>query len=133
MDDATIEVTDLQALDPTPTSFHFVQQSLSHSYNMYHPFLEAFNGSLALAGSAPYCLVELAAITSGTSVPAPIDQIVQITDLQAFTDYNTALFSSESIQVRVNGSTWLHEMALPATYVHYDKMASLKGTSSLVF
>ena len=127
VDDATIEVTDLMATEPTPSTFHLIQKTLSHSYNTYHPYLDAFNGSLSLAGSAPYCQVVLPGLTSGTSVPATIDQLVTITDLQAFTDYNTALFTSESIQARVNGTTWLHEMVLPATNVHYDKVTTLTG------
>ena len=100
---------------------------------MYHPWLDPFNASLALAGVAPYCQVEFPGTPSGDSVPAHIDQIVQITDLDAFTEYNMQLLKSESIQVRANGSTWLREMVLPATDVSYDKMVPLKGMVTLIF
>lgn len=100
---------------------------------MYHPYLDPFNGSLSLAGSAPYGMVTLPGTQSGTSVPALVDQVVQITNIEAFTEYNTALMNSESIQVRINGSTWLHEMSLPATDVSYDKLASFVGTAFYTF
>ena len=115
------------ALEPTPTSFHYIQDSLTHSYNTYHPWLDPFTASLSLAGFAPYCLVELPGTQSGDSVPAHIDQVVQITDLEAFTAYNVALLNSESIQGRVNGSTWLHEMQFPAANVAYDKTTTITG------
>ena len=133
VDASTIEITSLMALDPTPTSFHFIQDSLSHSYNTYHPWLDPFNASLSLAGSAPYCMVVLPGTSSGDSVPAHIDQIVQVTDLEGFTDYNAALLNSESIQARVNGSTWLYEMKFPAAHVSYDKITTLTGALNFIF
>ena len=120
-------MTGLQALEPTPTSIRLIQDALTHSYNTYHPYLDPFDASLSLAGHAPYGMVRFPGTQSGTSVPGHVDQIMQITNLTAFTEYNTALLNSETVTSRLNGSTWLHEMALPATNVAYDKSPTLTG------
>ena len=94
---------------------------------MYHPTLDAFNVSLSQAGQQTYGLLELPASQSGDEVPTHVEQTVQITDVDAFTQYNLALLTSEIFTPRINGSTWLHEGSLPATYVNFDKSISMKG------
>ena len=125
-------MTGIQALEPTPTSIRLIQDAFTHSNNTYHPYLDPFDASLSLAGQAPYGMVRFPGTQSGTSVPGHVDQIMQITNITAFTDYNTALLNSETVTSRLNGSTWLHEMALPATNVAYDKSPVLTGKPQLL-
>ena len=132
VDGASVNITNLVVTNPTPTYFHLIQDSVSMSDNMYHPYLDAFNVSLALAGSAPYAQIQLPGLTSGTSVPLHLEQDVQILDVDAYTQYNVALLNNEEIQVRVNGSLSLHEMVLPVTEVTYDKITTLKGFNKLI-
>lgn len=127
VDGAAVDITNLVVTNPTPHSFHLIQDSVSMSNNTYHPYLDEFNVSLSLVGSAPYAMIQLPGLTSGTSIPIHIEQDVQILDVDAYTEYNVALLNNEEIQVRVNGSTSLHEMQLPVTEVTYDKTTTIKG------
>ena len=94
---------------------------------MYHPTLDSFNVSLSMAGAQTYGMLTLPPSQSGDAVAAHVEQIVQITDVDAFTQYNLALLTSEIFSPRVNGSTWLHQGGLPATYVNFDKTVQIKG------
>ena len=58
-----------------------------------------------------------------------IDQNVQITNLERFTDYNIALLDNDEVDLSVSGRSSLHEMKFPATTVDYDKIITMKGNN----
>lgn len=69
----------------------------------------------------------LPGLTSDSHVPVHVDQDVEILDLQAFTDYNIEALTSESFTQRINGTTKVHQICLPAASVSYDKNVTMKG------
>ena len=121
-------MTALSALNPTADSVDLVQDAIVRSGSKYHPFLDAFNGSLALAGVASYGQITLPAIQSGEEVPVRIQQKLQVTDLDAFTKYNVALLGEVEITQTLKGNTWLHEGSLPPIFINYDKTVTMKGS-----
>ena len=54
-------------------------------------------------------------------------QTVQITDVDAFADYNKLLMTSEEVQLDIKGRTDLHLMRNPVTTVDYRKTVTMKG------
>ena len=124
---ATAEIISVKITNPTPTSFHVVQDGFSDSDSSFHPFLDAFNVSTSIAGSAAYGMVTLPGLTSDAHVPVHVEQDVQILDLQAFADYNIKVLTSETFEQRLNGTTTLTLGALPATSVSYDKTVTMNG------
>ncbi|MCJ1359101.1 MAG: hypothetical protein MMC33_009101 [Icmadophila ericetorum] len=129
---STIEVDSLVLSDPTETSFHLTQTSVVYNGGAYHPLLDAFNVSLNLAGSTtPYAYITIPSLVAAAQATTNIDQEVQIANLEAFTEYNIAVVTSETININLNGSTWLHEEKFPATKVNYDKTVTMKGLNNL--
>ena len=132
INDATLEFKSIVITEPTSKSIHVAQDAVVHSSSSYHPTLDAFNVSLSMVGGQTYGMLELPASQSGDSVATHVEQTVQLTDLDAFTQYNLALLTNKTFMPRVNGSTWLHEGSLPATYVIFDKSASINGESQYI-
>ncbi|KAI4185948.1 MAG: hypothetical protein L6R41_003816 [Letrouitia leprolyta] len=129
VDDSTLEIKDLVFTDPTPDSFHIQQTALLTNHNNYHPRLDAFNASLAVGGSEDriFAYVELPAVHATEHATTHIDQEVNVIDLDAFTDYNTQLWTNKSVELVVKGRTKLHEMKFPTTTVDFHKRIDMKG------
>ncbi|KAL8898593.1 MAG: hypothetical protein Q9207_006626, partial [Kuettlingeria erythrocarpa] len=103
VNDSTLEIQSLTLSNPTPTSFHLEQDALLTNHNKYHPRLDAFNASLSVGGGAgedkPYAYVQLPAVHATETTTTHVDQDVQITDMDAFVDYNTQLLTKESVDL----------------------------------
>ena len=127
MNKSTLDVQSLNISDPTPNSFHIHQVTVTSSSSSYHPNLDAFNASLSLAGSVPYAQILIPPVHATKEATAVVDQTVQITDIGAFTAYNTALLDSVEVNVTVAGRTGLHEMKFPETTVNFNKTVTMKG------
>ncbi|KAL8875591.1 MAG: hypothetical protein Q9198_006072, partial [Flavoplaca austrocitrina] len=128
INDSTLEIESLTLSNPNPNSFHLQQTAKLTNHNRYHPRLDAFNASLSVGGAEnkPYAYIELPAVHATETTYTNIDQEVQITDMDAFIDYNTQLLTQESVDLVVKGRTKLHEGRLPATTVDYEKTITMK-------
>lgn len=125
---ATASIATIKLTNPTPNSFHVVQDGFSDSTSSFHPYLDSFNVSLSILGAASsYAMITLPGLTSDAHVPVHVDQDVQILDVQAYADYNVKVLTSESFTQRINGTTTVHQPGLPATSVSYDKTVTMKG------
>ncbi|KAI4136607.1 MAG: hypothetical protein LQ341_005529 [Variospora aurantia] len=133
VNDSGLEIQSLTLSNPTPDSFHLEQDALLTNHNKYHPRLDAFNASLSVGGSEdmPYAYVEIPAVHATETATTHIDQEVQITNMDAFIDYNTQLLTQESVDLVVKGKTRLHEGRLPVTTVDYNKKIRMKGLNGL--
>ncbi|KAL8774247.1 MAG: hypothetical protein Q9209_000998 [Squamulea sp. 1 TL-2023] len=129
VNESTLEIQSLELSNPTANSFHLKQTAKLTNHNKYHPRLDAFNASLSVGGAEdrPYAYVELPKVHATETTYTHVDQEVQITDMDAFIDYNTQLLTKESVDLVVKGRTKLHQMRLPATTVDYHKTISMKG------
>ena len=128
---STLAVNSLVLTNPSPTSFHLLQNSTVENLSSYHPQLDAFNASLSLDGQPPYAYVEIPHIHATRDAISMVDQDVTITDAEAFSAYNVAVLNQEEVKVDVKGHTGLHEMRFPKTTVTYDKTTTMKGLNKL--
>ncbi|KAL8788554.1 MAG: hypothetical protein Q9213_001627 [Squamulea squamosa] len=131
--DSTLEIQSLELSNPTANSFHLKQTAKLTNHNKYHPRLDAFNASLSVGGAEdkPYAYIQLPEVHATETTYTHVDQEVQITDMDAFIDYNTQLLTKESVDLVVRGRTKLHEMRLPVTTVDYHKTIHMKGLNGL--
>ena len=127
VNESTLEVTSLTALNPTADSVDIVQEAIVRSQSKFHPTIDAFDAHLALQGHDSYGVVTLPSLVSGDAVPARIEQTLKVTNLEAYTAYNIALLGGKEVTQTLKGSTWLHEGSLPAINVNYDKVVTMKG------
>ena len=114
-------------LNPTPTSVDLTLDSVVRSPSAYHPTLDAFNASLALAGLGAFGAILLPSLQANAETPVHVQQTLAITDEGAFEAYNKALLGQATFDQVVAGMTWLHQGALPATMVTYNKTVTLNG------
>ncbi|MCJ1407815.1 hypothetical protein MMC19_001886 [Ptychographa xylographoides] len=131
VDNSTLQITSLIISNPTETSFHLNQAAIITSSSAYHPQLDAFNATVGLQGAIPYGTITIPPIHAIANSSTNIDQDVQIGDLDAFMQFNLAFFNEPSVNMAIQGSTGLHEMAFPETTVNYDKTVTLIGLNKL--
>ncbi|KAL8928815.1 MAG: hypothetical protein Q9208_001593 [Pyrenodesmia sp. 3 TL-2023] len=134
VNDSILEIQSLTLSNPTATSFHLEQDALLTNHNKYHPRLDAFNASLSVGGAEeekPYAYIQLPAVHATETTTTHIDQVVQITDMDAFVDYNTQLLTKESVDLVIKGRTKLHQGRLPVITVDYHKTITMKGIVKL--
>ncbi|KAL8925629.1 MAG: hypothetical protein Q9172_002133 [Xanthocarpia lactea] len=134
VNESTLEIQSLELSRPTADSFHLRQTAKLTNHHRYHPRLDAFNASLSVEGAEdkPYAYVQLPAVHATETTFTHVDQEVQITDMDAFIDYNTQLLTKDSVDLVVKGRTKLHLMRLPDTTVDYHKTVNMKGLNGLV-
>ena len=124
---STLDIQSLIITNPTNQSFHLHQTNIVKSTSKYHPQLDQFNASLSLEGSDPYADISIPPVHATGTATSTIDQDVQITNLDRFTEYSIALLNSEQVNLTVHGRTGLHEMRFPTTTVNYDKVVAMNG------
>ncbi|KLJ05890.1 hypothetical protein EMPG_10672 [Blastomyces silverae] len=128
---STLTINSMEITEPTPDSFHIKVDQTIGSKSKFHPQLDAFNATIATAGSdKPFFSLEVPALRAVDGANAVIDQIV-MPDLESFTAYSIQVMKSESVDLEIKGKTGLKEGSLPKTTVDYNKVITMKGLNSL--
>ncbi|KAI0970304.1 hypothetical protein F4678DRAFT_136304 [Xylaria arbuscula] len=99
-----------------------------------HATLDPFEGTLYLVDVDPplaFVQIDFPQTSSSAVQGVNVSQEIHITDQSAFTTFNQALLSSESVRVRVRGDTHIHIRGISRTYpVRFDKTVTLKGLNN---
>ncbi|KAL2371386.1 hypothetical protein RJZ57_004166 [Blastomyces gilchristii] len=128
---STLTINSMEITDPTPDSFRIKVDQTIGSKSKFHPQLDAFNATIATAGSGkPFITLEVPPVKASDGANAVIDQIV-MPDLESFTDYSIQVMKSETVDLEITGRTGLKEGSLPKTTVDYHKVITMKGLNAL--
>lgn len=99
-----------------------------------HATIDAFEGTMYLADVDPplaIAQINFPQTTSASVQAVNVSQEIQISDLDAFTTFNKALLSKESVNVQVKGDTHIHVSGISRAYpVTFDKTVNLKGLNN---
>ena len=135
---SSLEMTDIEFLDPTPDSVTLTQKAILHSPSIYTPTLDSFSASLWLVTNGTFASVPMANITmpkihalhpeSNASV---IGQTVQILNLDQITEYATQVLSLKNVSTALTGRTNLHEGHFPTVNVNYNTTTTYAGLNGL--
>lgn len=131
VNDARLEITEQEIYDPTPDSFGLRQTAVTYSDSDDHPTLDEFEAALFLESTLPdiepfgYITIPRKKYEDKTVVE--IDQNVEITSLEQFTQYNQIVLGTEEFRIAVRGRTDLELGALPETTIDFNKVATMKG------
>jgi len=138
VDESSIEITDLEFLDPTPEYITLTQKAILHSPSMYTPTLDPFSAGSYLVtngtySSEPMIFIEMPRIhalhpKSNASVEG---QVVHINNLEAVTNYCIAVLTQEEVTSALVGKTKLHEGKLPVVTINYNTTTTYKGLNGL--
>jgi hypothetical protein len=134
VNESSIQVTNLEFLDPTETSVVMTQDAILHSPSIYTPILDPFNASLFLVtngtfASEPITMLPMPRIHAlhPQSNASIVGKEVQILSLDQLTDYAVAVLLSENVTTALVGKTQLHEGKLPVVTVNYNSSSTYKG------
>ncbi|APA07312.1 hypothetical protein sscle_02g020820 [Sclerotinia sclerotiorum 1980 UF-70] len=138
VNDSSLEITELQFTNPAPDTIVLSQVGTLHSPSMYTPTLDPFNASSYLVtngtyASEPMVIIPLPKIHAlhPKSTISVKNQEVSIYNIDALSDYTTAVLSNEYVTTALVGKTKLHEGALPVTSIKYNKTSTYKGLNGL--
>jgi hypothetical protein len=97
--------------------------------------IDPFVGNLTLADvpdAKPFVQLNFPATTANKWQAVNISQTVQITDMDAFVQFNRAFFQNETLRVIIHGKTKVQPAALSKKYdVDFYKVATFKGLNKL--
>jgi len=134
VNESSLQVTDLEFLNPTPETVELTQKVILHSPSMYTPTLDPFSAASWLVingtfGAVPMIHIQMPRIHAlhPESNASIIGQTVQIESLDQITNYAIAILSSENVSTALTGRTKLHEGKLPVIDINYNTTATYKG------
>jgi hypothetical protein len=91
---------------------------------------DGFNASLYLEDKlphTPFAYLQMPPTSAASAVAVNVSQLLNIYDLQAYTDYNTWYLLNETFRMTISGTTKVHIGALPAYNVNFQKTVTLTG------
>ncbi|KAJ5390826.1 uncharacterized protein N7496_001894 [Penicillium cataractarum] len=132
VNDSTLNVTSMVIADPTPDSFHLTQTQVIGSHSSYHPKIYSFLASVSLLGAASaFTSVQVPEVQSKDGAEVNVDQVVDLSNADAFGDFAQAVMLNEEVEMNIYGRPGLKEGGLPKTTVTYNKTVTMKGLNKL--
>lgn len=114
--------------DPRPNVLHLRVKQVVGTDSAFTPVLDAFEADLTLEGAEEsFGVLEVPSIKATDGVIAEIDQELDLENLDAFTEYTTAVMLQEYVEFNVYGETGLRQGSLPKITVNYDQQVTMKG------
>lgn len=139
VDETTLELTDIEFLDPTPNTVTLTQKAILHSPSIYTPTLDSFNASLWLVTNGTFASAPMNAIVMPkihalhpTSNASVIGQTVAIENLDQITEYAIQVLTQKNVSTALTGKTNLHEGHLPVISINYNTTTTYAGMFHLL-
>lgn len=96
-----------------------------------HAEIDAFTGVMYLEDleeHEPFASLKFPETTSAKYTAVNVSQVVEVTNMEAFTTFNTWLLANESLKLTIEGDTTVHVKGLSKGYgVTFKKTVDLKG------
>jgi len=132
VNDSTLNITSMTIADPTPTSFHLIQKQVLGSHSVFHPKIYSFLASVSLLGAAnAFTSVQVPEVQARDGAAIDVDQVVDLSNANAFGDFATAVMLNEEVKLNIYGKPVLQQGSLPKTTVNYNKTVTMKGLNKL--
>lgn len=84
---STLEVTNMEVTNPTPSSVQLKIDNVIRSDSSYHPRIEAFRAGLSLEGQDPFIYIDIPEVKSESETFITVEQNVAFASTDAFTAY----------------------------------------------
>lgn len=128
VNDSTLNITSMTIADPTPTSFHLIQNQVLGSHSAFHPKIYSFLASVSLLGAAQaFTTVQVPEVKAKDGAAIDVDQIADLSNAGAFGDFAQAVMLNEEVSLNIYGKPVLQQGSLPKTTVTYNKTVTMKG------
>ncbi|KAI4869274.1 hypothetical protein F4820DRAFT_407766 [Hypoxylon rubiginosum] len=131
LDQATLSIDSIVVTNTQTDSIHMAINSTITTDGSTHATIDSFEGTMYLADIHPplaFATINFPETTSDAFQTVNVSQEVPISDLNAFTTFNTHLIQRESVNVLVRGDTFVHVQGLSRAYgVTFSKPVTLQG------
>ena len=131
LDAAELTLDSISITNTQSNSYQMAINSTIRTDGSVHAVIDGFVGIMYLEDlqpQTPFSTLNFPQTTSDSYQTVNVDQHVEITDMKAFTVFNTWLLEKESLRVTMSGDTFIHvngiSRAYPATF---KKTLTLKG------
>ncbi|KAJ5554892.1 hypothetical protein N7535_007335 [Penicillium sp. DV-2018c] len=131
VNDSTLQIKSMILSDPTPDSFHLDQLQILGTDSSYHPKIYEFDSEVSLAGAPVFATVTVPEVKSKDGAEIHVVQTVDLSNVDAFGEFNTAVMLNEELDLNIKGRPGLKQGGLPKTNVDYDKTVRMKGLNKL--
>jgi len=135
INDADLTIESVNILNSEPNQFLMQINSTITTDGTVKADIDPFVGNLTLADvpdAKPFVQLNFPATTANKWQAVNISQTVQITDMDAFVQFNRAFFQNETLRVIIHGKTKVQPAALSKKYdVDFYKVATFKGLNKL--
>jgi hypothetical protein len=134
VNDAVLEMQGLRVTDPKADSVYIEINSTLAMDASISATVDGFNASLYLEDKTPhtpFAYVQMPSTQSASLISINVSQTIQITDMQAFADYNTWFLMNESFRMTLSGNTYVHVKGLRAAPISFAKTITVTGLNSL--
>lgn len=138
VNESSLQMTDIEFLDPTPNTVVLTQKAILHSPSIYTPTLDPFNASLWLVTNGTFASSPMNQITmprihalhpqSNASV---VGQTVAIQNLDEITQYAIQVLTQKNVSTALTGKTTLHEGHLPAIGINFNTTTTYAALNGL--
>lgn len=131
LDQATLSIDGIVVTNTQTNSIHMAINSTITTDGSTHATIDSFEGTMYLADVDPplaFATIDFPETTSDAFQTVNVSQEVPISDLKAFTTFNTHLIQSESVNVLVRGNTNVYVRGISRAYgVTFSKTVALTG------
>ncbi|KAI9903075.1 hypothetical protein N3K66_002427 [Trichothecium roseum] len=131
INDAKLEIQNVRILDTESDAFTMEVESTITTDGSVHADIDAFRGDMYLEGADPYvpfASLDFPKTNSDKHQDVDISQSVDITDMDAFTNFNIEFFQKESVDITIKGKTKVKPSGLDRkSKVDFKKTLETKG------
>lgn len=129
VDDSTLDVTQMDISDPAPDSFKLNITEVLGTDSSFHPQFDPFEATVLMGGSeTPFLTLDVGGFKANDGTEIHVEQDIKLADVDAFSEYATAVMANETVSLIIRGKPQLQEGKLPKIGVNYDKTIEMKGT-----
>lgn len=129
VNDSTLSVKSMSISEPRPDGLHLRVTQVIGSDSSFHPWLDKFDADLTLEDAKdPFAKLSVPRVKAADGVVSKVDQDLDISNTDAFTEYSKAVMHNKDVVFNVHGKPKLKLGGLPKTTVTYDHDVTMKGT-----
>lgn len=134
INDAKLNIDSIIISKTEAESYNMAVNSTITTDGSVHAEIDGFTGIMYLEDLEPhehFASIDFPATTSEKLTTVNVSQPVQVTNMEAFTTFNTWLLANESLKLTIEGPTKVHVKGLSKAFgVTFKKTVDLKGMVS---
>ncbi|KHN99907.1 uncharacterized protein MAM_01831 [Metarhizium album ARSEF 1941] len=135
INDADLKIQGVNILNSAPNRFLMQINSTIRTDGTVKADIDPFVGNLSLRdvpGARPFVKLQFPSTNANKFQTVNISQEVDITDMEAFAEFNRAFFQNETLRVAISGKTKVQPAGLSKKYdVDFYKVVTFKALNKL--